>query len=121
MLIECCDKYYDNLAADFPDRHSYGNSIHSVDDKDLIRELKYRIPRFHADNYWQGTPKRKLGQQKKDPYALLDYIEFMALHIKTITSFQRYNEIILSEISFLMNLPTQHSLILEKRSIEFLI
>ncbi len=86
MLIQCCDKYYDNLAADFPDRYSYDDSIHSVNNRDLIRELKYRIPRFHADNYWQGTPKRKLGQSRKDPYALLDYIEFMALHIKTIVS-----------------------------------
>lgn len=86
MLIECCDKYHDNLAADFPDMYSYNNSINSVNDRNLILELKYRIPRFHADNYCQVTPKRKLGQSKKDPYALLDYIEFMALHIKTIIS-----------------------------------
>lgn len=86
MLIQYCDSYYNNLAADFPDKYSYNNSIYGVNNRNLIRELKYRIPRFHADNYWPGTPKRKLGRSRKDPYALLDYIEFMALHIKTIVS-----------------------------------
>lgn len=79
MLLKCCNKYYNNLAFDFPFSFNYRtNSISTVNQQDLIRELKYRIPRFHADNYWKETPKRKLGQQKKDPYALLDYIEFMA-------------------------------------------
>lgn len=57
MLIQYCDSYYNNLAADFPDKYSYNNSIYGVNNRNLIRELKYRIPRFHADNYWPGTPK----------------------------------------------------------------
>ena len=86
FILDCCDKYHINLAASFPLRYGDHSRIWGVDDYRLHAEVKYRIPIFYDDNYNLRCGGYRRLRPKYNQYALLDYIEFIAQNIRTISS-----------------------------------
>ena len=90
FVLDCCDKYYINLAAAFPLRYKNSSRIWGVDDYRFHAEVKYRIPIFYEDNYKFRSWGYRRFKPKYNQYALLDYVEFIAHNIRTISSTKEY-------------------------------
>ena len=92
FILDCCDKYHINLAASFPLRYGDHSRIWGVDDYRLHAEVKYRIPIFYEDNYRFFPISNRRFRPKYNQYALLDYVEFIAHNIRTISNIKEYND-----------------------------
>ena len=90
FILDCCDKYHINLAASFPLRYGDHSRIWGVDDYRFHAEVKYRIPIFYEDNYKFRSWGYRRFKPKYNQYALLDYVEFIAHNIRTISSTKEY-------------------------------
>ena len=90
FILDCCDRYLINLAAAFPLRYGNSSRIWGVDDYRFHAAVKYRIPIFYEDNYkFRGWGHRRF-KPKYNQYSLLDYIEFIAQNIRTISCTKEY-------------------------------
>ena len=84
-LFRVCQKYRRNMAYVYPSKHHWNeNLIMGVSDWDINSTIKYLIPDFYYDVY-EFRPRRGLIRPKYNQYALLDYIEFVAKNIRTIS------------------------------------
>ena len=90
FILDCCDKYYINLAAAFPLRYGNSSRIWGVDDYRFHAAVKYRIPIFYEDNYRFFPISNRRFRPKYNQYALLDYVEFIAQNIRSISSTKEY-------------------------------
>lgn len=84
-LYRVCQKYRRNMAYSYPSKHYWNeNLIIGVSDWDVNTTIKYLIPDLYYDVY-EFRPRRGLIRPKYNQYALLDYIEFVAKNIRTIS------------------------------------
>ncbi len=92
VLLGCCKKYYDNIAWKYPEECEDGRGCFGLDKITLADEMKYEIPDLYIDDSGQiGVPredshwfKDKQDVKEYNPYALLDFIEFMYENIYDI-------------------------------------
>ncbi len=79
LLVGVCNRYLMNLAGMFPE-YCYDNAeqVCGVDRNSLKNYLLFRIPGLFFD--YQGIVVAPMGDEFNQ-YALLDYIEFIALYI----------------------------------------
>lgn len=85
LLLECCERYYDNIAWKFLDY--YGNKI---DERKLGSFLKYEIPTLYVYTSKNVRHISRILETKRKPidydqYALLDFIEFIARNLKDVS------------------------------------
>lgn len=86
LLLDCCEKYIDNLAELYPARCPDGDDICGVDRAKLFRMLCMRIPNLRLNMFAQ-PPMPMVPDpydSTHDQFAVLDYIEFIAANMKTI-------------------------------------
>lgn len=108
ILLDCCEKYYENLAWKYPDYcpDSSDRSVCCGIDRTMFNEdMEYEIPTLFRRNGTIDKPrsiKNVFEDEAKadsyDQYALLDLIEFIAQNIRDITgrsyhSFYRHNHL----------------------------
>jgi hypothetical protein len=86
LLFDCCDKYQNNLSGEYPLFCPDGEYIYGLDVEKLYRILCIRIPALslmkHSNRIEPIIPNVK--DDKYDQFAVLDYIEFIAMKMKTI-------------------------------------
>ena len=87
MILNCCEKYYDNLAWKYPDTCNYCHSNLSLDRKIFDIALENEIPNLFRKEGCVVAPSRrynvfdrKTKYDSYDQYSLLDLIEFIALY-----------------------------------------
>lgn len=93
LLFQCCEKYLNNIASLLPDECPDGRGCCGVDYKQLNVRLKFEIPTLYRDmheNISVPPENYKLPWDENDdvldydPFALLDYIEFIAQNMKDV-------------------------------------
>lgn len=84
LIMDCCDKYLDNLAWLYPQQCPDGRGICGLDYKKFSNILKFEIPNLHRGNYDRIEAPNEYDDF--DQYSLLDYVEYIAQNIKDITS-----------------------------------
>ena len=93
LLLDCCEKYYNNLAWKFPEQCLDGYGCCGLDAEKFNRFLKYDIPTLYRNTSGEiAIPGTRFGffsdEQTTDEYdqfALLDFIEFVANNIHDVT------------------------------------
>ena len=92
LLFNCCQKYYNHIAWVFPEQCQDGQGCCGVNYKQLNTSLKFEIPGLYRDYSGNiGTPTGNNNiwgdndESEYDQYALLDYIEYIAKHVKDVT------------------------------------
>ncbi|MCL2083281.1 MAG: hypothetical protein FWH04_08635 [Oscillospiraceae bacterium] len=84
LLLDCCEKYHENLAWKYPDECPDGRGCCGLNFRKMDVELKFRIPNLYRNEHSGAiTSPRENGEF--DQYALLDYIEFFAQNIADIS------------------------------------
>ena len=86
LVIDCCEKYYKNLTRLFPlkcyDDFTASDYL-AFNEKAFQNRMKIKIPAlFRDENSKISVPSI---DNQYDPYALLDFIEFIAQNIKDIS------------------------------------
>ncbi len=89
LLLDCCEKYYENLAWKYPEKCQDGDVCCGLDRVALERDVKYEIPALFRDYYGNITaPTQRYNIfntgsdiDEYDQFALLDYIEFVGENI----------------------------------------
>ena len=51
LLLDCCEKYYNNLAWKFPEQCPDGRGCCGLDEEKFNRSLKFDIPTLYRDVY----------------------------------------------------------------------
>ena len=51
LLLDCCEKYYNNLAWKFPEQCLDGRGCCGLDEEKFNRSLKFDIPTLYRDVY----------------------------------------------------------------------
>lgn len=93
LLLQCCEKYYDNVAWKYPEACPDGAECCGLDHSKLVLDIKYEIPTLYRDEYDAiAVPRqtRNIFESESkiapyDQYALLDYIEFIGANIRDIS------------------------------------
>ncbi len=107
LLMDCCEKYFDNIAWKYPAQCPDGNGCCGIDISKLINDLRFTIPTLYGiDTYypslgWFSKPSAGTFGGKADEYdqyALLDFIEFIGENLRDINrkiwhSFYRHHDI----------------------------
>jgi hypothetical protein len=88
LLLDCCEKYLNNLAEQYPAMCPDGNNICGTDTIKLYRALQFRVPNLYRNQYSDSlVPSAPSSEYDTyDQYALLDYVEFVALNMKTVVN-----------------------------------
>lgn len=92
VLFGCCEKYYDNIAWKYPKECDDGLGCCGLDKDRLADEMKYEIPGLYInDSRRIDVPRivatsfqNGLDDVEFNPYALLDFIEFMYENVRDI-------------------------------------
>jgi len=86
LLLDCCEKYLNNLAEQYPAMCPDGDDICGTDTAKLYRALQFRIPTLYREQYSTSlVPSAPYSENDiYNQYALLDYVEFVALNMKTV-------------------------------------
>lgn len=86
LLLDCCEKYLNNLAEQYPAMCPDGNNICGTDTIKLYRALQFRVPNLYRNQYSDSlVPSAPSSEcDTYDQYALLDYVEFIALNMKSV-------------------------------------
>ncbi len=94
LLLNCCEKYYSNLAWKYPSICYSCHSIQSIDQELLDTALKYEIPDLFRKNGCIVVPsssfnvfERKTICDEYNQYALLDLIEYIANNCRSYKKF----------------------------------
>ena len=100
LLLDCCEKYYNNLAWKFPEQCPDGRGCCGLDEEKFNRSLKFDVPTLYRDiNGKIAAPATHIDYfadeettDKYDQFALLDLIEFFAnnIHDVTIGTYHEY-------------------------------
>lgn len=103
LLLDCCEKYQENLAYKFPEFCPDGSGICGMDIEKFICNLIYDIPTLYGLNIGEICKPQKnyFSNNEKldyDQFALLDYIEYFAKNIQDIVNrkwhdFFKHNEL----------------------------
>ena len=80
LLLDCCEKYYNNLAWKFPEQCPDGRGCCGLDEEKFNRSLKFDIPTLYRDVYGKiAAPATHTDYfadeettDKYDQFALLD-------------------------------------------------
>lgn len=88
LLLECCEKYYDNLAWLFPEATG-NNECVCLNIEEMSDYLRYQIPDLYQDKRGLiSVPPHNLlrniaesTEKSYDQFALLDFIEYLAVNI----------------------------------------
>lgn len=93
LLLDCCEKYLNNLAEQYPAMCPDGDDICGTDTEKLYRVLQFRIPTLYREQHSNLlTPSAPYSENTTyDQYALLDYVEFVALNMKTVVKDNYHN------------------------------
>ncbi len=88
LLMECCDKYKDNLIhlfySEIQDQFTK-NFYNSFNENKFETSIRVRIPTISKDANGKLCPPSY--NSNFDQYAILDYIEYFACHIKDISKY----------------------------------
>ena len=86
LLLDCCKKYLDNLAEQFPAYcpDGEGCDICGVDEQKLNAMLLVRIPGLHRGEYSNSNAPVKPHTEGYDQFALFDYIEYISQNMVTV-------------------------------------
>ena len=89
MILNCCEKYYDNLAWKYPETCRFCHSKLSLNREIFDIALKHEIPNLFRKDGCVVAPSssynvfdRKTKYDSYDQYSLLDLIEFIALYCR---------------------------------------
>lgn len=100
LLFDCCARFFDNVAWQYPDECPDGNGCCGLDLVKLSTALSFEIPSlFRNQNGIIDKPQKGYyGNDSYDQYGLLDFIEFIYLNCKDISSrwwhsFHRHDDI----------------------------
>ena len=100
LLFDCCARFFDNVAWQYPDECPDGNGCCGLDLVKLSTALSFEIPSlFRNQNGIIDKPQKShYGNDSYDQYGLLDFIEFIYLNCKDISSrwwhsFHRHHDI----------------------------
>jgi DNA-dependent RNA polymerase auxiliary subunit epsilon len=90
LLIDCCEKYYENLAWLFPNMCPDGHGCSGLDYEKFDNILTFEIPTLYRDPYKHNISKPQYhGYSNQidsfDQYALLDFIEFIGQNCNDFT------------------------------------
>ena len=87
MLLDCCEKYYDNIAWKFPDQCTDGYGCCGINHQQFYTHMKFDIPTLFRDENNRITKPNKgfYDEDDYDQYALLDLIEFIGQNCRDIT------------------------------------
>ncbi len=87
VLLDCCEKYLDYLAWQFPDECPDGCGCCGIDRQQLLNTLTFEIPTlYNISEGWISKPKSSYGHTDDyDQYALLDYIEYIGKTCRDIS------------------------------------
>lgn len=100
LLFDCCARFFDNVAWQYPDECPDGNGCCGLDLKKLSTAMSFEIPTLFKNQYGIiDKPEKNYYQEDDfDQYSLLDFIEFIYANCKDISSrlwhsFHRHNDI----------------------------
>lgn len=91
LLLNCCEKYYNNIAWKYPKQCPDGHGCCGIDGEAFLLDLQYEIPTLYRDqaggivaplsrhNVFYGD-----SEDEYDQYALLDLIEFFAENVRDV-------------------------------------
>lgn len=91
LLLQCCEKYYNNLAWKYPEQCPDGQGCCGLNYEQFRLDLRFEIPTLYRDdadciaapttihNIFDGD-----HQPEYDQYALLDLIEFFAENVRDV-------------------------------------
>ena len=88
LLYDCCARFFDNVAWQYPDECPDGNGCCGLDLGKLSIAMSFEIPElFRNQNGVIDKPQKNYyGTDEYNQYALLDFIEFMYANCKDIAS-----------------------------------
>lgn len=88
LIFDCCARFFDNIAWQYPDECPDGNGCCGLDLAKLSTALSFEIPSlFRNQNSIIDKPRKGYyGDDSFDQYGLLDFIEFIYLNCKDISS-----------------------------------
>jgi hypothetical protein len=98
LLIDCCEKYLENIAWTCPAFCDDGRGICGINYEKLGIKLRFDIPDLYMDR--RDMVSAPGPSDVYDQYALLDYIEFIAQNCKDITSRQYHSYFHHYELTF---------------------
>lgn len=91
LLLNCCEKYYNNLAWKYPAHCPDGMGCCGIDHEKFRLDLRYEIPTLYRDDAdCIAVPATRHNvfcgdsQDEYDQYALLDLIEFFAANVHDV-------------------------------------
>lgn len=92
LLLQCCEKYYNNIAWKYPEECPDGLGCCGINLLQFNLDLKYEIPSLYRDYTERIAPPPSrhnafVWQEESDnydQYALLDLIEFFAKNIRDV-------------------------------------
>jgi len=84
LLLDCCDKYLDNIAWLHPQQCPDGRGVCGLDYQKFSNTLKFEVPDLYRGNYDRIESPNEY--RDFDQYSLLDYIEYIGINIKDITA-----------------------------------
>lgn len=91
LLLNCCEKYYNNIAWKYPDQCPDGQGCCGINHQQFRLDMQYEIPTLFRDdagriaaptvhhNVFDGD-----SEDEYDQYALLDLIEFFAENVRDV-------------------------------------
>jgi hypothetical protein len=86
-LLDCCKKYYENLAWQFPAECNDGYWCCGLDNGKFTRAIRFDIPNLLIDDYANivAPNSNRYGREESyDQYALLDFMEYIAINARQI-------------------------------------
>lgn len=88
LLFDCCSRFFDNIAWQYPDECPDGNGCCGLDLVKLSTALSFEIPSlFKNRNGIIDNPQKSYYENDSyDQYGLFDFIEFIYLNCKDISS-----------------------------------
>jgi len=94
LLLDCCEKYYDNIAWKFTKYCPDGCGCCGLDYKKFYDNMEFDIPTIYRDSHGRidKPDDDPFGNNEYDQYALLDLIEFIGQNSRDIKieSFHSY-------------------------------
>lgn len=92
VLFDCCERYHNNIAWRYPEECPDGAGCCGLDLEKLNAALKFEIPTLYRRYERIAKPNsNSYDAEQYDQYALLDYIEFIAVNCRDFTM-GRYHE-----------------------------
>lgn len=93
LILQCCEKYYDNIAWKYPELCPDGNACCGINLEALSLDMKYEIPSLFRNDYGIiDTPQQHkyifeigIKSDDYDQFALLDFIEFISENVRDIS------------------------------------